>query len=176
LQSNDKKLISIDFLQIVSFSSEYKSIIAAKFVRNNQNRDQNYKWKLRKINETHKDLFAIKSKSWTESKSDRVSVMKRKAFVKIGNDTNCGLYPLEITFINDIFSQQQLEAIYCGSHLESVVLLQVSPNVYQMLSFNKISRKIQHILNPTNKLDFQSHFLSRFPSEIQHLYNGTANQ
>jgi hypothetical protein len=101
-------------------SEEYKSVIATKFQSKAlETCAKPYKWKLRLIGDKNSVLFETNSEMWREIKTERVSVMKRKALVKIGNDKNCGLHPLEITFSQCLFTEQELEAIYVGSHLEN---------------------------------------------------------
>jgi hypothetical protein len=102
-------------------SEEYKSVIATKFQSKalEASYAKPYKWKLRLIGDKNAVLFETDSELWREIKTERVSVMKRKALVKIGNDKNCGLHPLEITFTQCLFTEQELEAIYVGSHLEN---------------------------------------------------------
>ena len=160
----NRKVFSIDCLQIVSISESKNTLIATK-LESNQESD---KWIIREIHETN-DVFINKSKRFVESKSDRIYAQKRLILAKIGTNRKSGFNPIDIIVNTRALTQQELNRVYNGSHLNRVVLLRISSSDYILLSFDKIQSPIA--IKFDTYFGFNQ-FLRRFPEQIQALYKG----
>ena len=163
LKANESQLFSIDCLQIVSLSQTSESNIGRKYVCKTPNQSSKpIKWRLRRLRETN---FKKLSDNYEEVRDERLFTKKRQILANIGpkDDKNC-LNPIVITLYLDIFDERELRSVYNGSHLESLVLLQIESSEYILLSFDKICRPVPQLIT-----DF-SQYMLQFPQEFRELF------
>ncbi|CAG2102714.1 unnamed protein product [Medioppia subpectinata] len=172
VKRSESKLVTIDFLQVVSMSAPTKTLIATKLVAIDENQcDAPFKWKVRPLADTNRG-YVNKSQKYRESSDDRIHAKKRKMAAIFGTDyTKDGMKNIEITVNYMAFTQKELDYLYIGSHLQMVVLLKSRPKEYILLSFDKkfCRRPAVHQSVPLSG-EFDQ-FLNQFPQQIQLLFN-----
>ena len=168
LRESSKQLVSIDSLKIVSMSQTFKACIGRKFVAKTPEESENpIKWCIKKIHETE---FPKKiTQNSKELKHKKVYTEKRFILTNIGQKEakNC-LNAFQITVFSEILSESQLQSLYNGSHLESVVLFQIEETLeYVLLSFDKIQRPVPQLISDFNQ------YLLQFPENFRELFEGS---
>lgn len=95
---------------------------------------------------------------------EKVFLTKRKIIPKM--DSKVAKY-IEITVLLQLFNESQVQCLYNGSNLDSVVLREESSNSYLMLSFGHI------VFRPFPPLESElTQFLQLFPQQVIELFNG----
>ena len=162
----DTTLFTIDSLQIYSLSNNFRQVYGRKFVaKGSEDVGQLIKWWTVQMHDQNHGTFSDK---YYESKKDAQYCDGRKFMARIGSDFTERSRPIEVHIYSNTLSEEEVNSVYNGSHLENVVLYKSPLFGLTVLSFEKTLRPIPRIILAS---EFRQ-YLMQFPEEVQELYHG----
>lgn len=163
---SSQTFIVIDCIQIVSLTNRFKNIIGNKYVAKGSDVRKAVKWNTIEIYDQKKESF---SDNYYVAKKECVHCDGRRFLARIGTQVSAKESQLiEVNVLLNTLSEREVDSIYNGSHLESVVLYKSTIFGLTLLSFEKTLRPVPRDIIAS---DFKQ-YLMQFPDEVQELYHG----